>query len=122
MNIVEINDYPDICLTIKDNKIAKTNYNKDDLLTGILTYDTYGFYILEWTPGNLKAKPSIAGFVKISEDEMVVLCKHHPAKNDASSLLVTDFQGWKANDMEYMRIYLLILNNKIKLEVSYGDN
>ena len=63
------------------------------------TYD-FGFYI-KAPDGHfeaLKAKPSIAGFVKISEDEMVVLCKHHPAKNDSSSLLVTDFQGYKAND------------------------
>ena len=29
----------------------------------------------------LRAKPSIAGFVKISEDEMVVLCKHQADKN-----------------------------------------
>ena len=100
MNIVEINNYPDVCLAIKNNKIAHTNYNKDDLVTGIVTYDTYGFYILEWTPGNLRAQPSMACFVKISEDDMRVLSKRQSESDEYSSLLVTDFQGYKANDSD----------------------
>lgn len=100
MNIVEINDYPDVCFAIKDNKILQSNYNKNDLITGIITCDTYGFHILEWTPGDLRAQPSMACFVKISEDDMRVLSKRQSESDEYSSLLVTDFQGYKANDTD----------------------
>lgn len=66
-----------------------------------MSYD-FGFYVIPTDNDAhieaLRAKPSVACFVKISEDEMVVLSKHNPDNKDVSSLLVTDFQGYKAND------------------------
>lgn len=66
-----------------------------------MSYD-FGFYVK--APDAhfeaLKAQPSMACFVKVSEDDMRVLAKRKSESDEYSSLLVTDFQGYKANDTD----------------------
>ncbi|HUX58633.1 MAG TPA: hypothetical protein VMV77_16805 [Bacteroidales bacterium] len=102
MKKIYIENKPDKCECITGNRITLVPVNENEILSGVpITYD-FGFYVR--APAGhfaaLKAKPSTACFIKISEDDMRLICKHQPAAKDVSSLLVTDFQGYKANDTD----------------------
>ena len=51
-------------------------------------------------PDPTKAVPSTACFIKLSEDEMFVISKYKPSNVANSFLLVTDFQGYRADDKD----------------------
>lgn len=47
---------------------------------------------------SLAARPTPACFIKISQDDMRVISKYQSSSMAQTSLLVTDFQGYKANN------------------------
>ena len=68
----------------------------DDLLGQIFI----GTFEEDPVPDPTKAVPSTACFIKLSEDEMFVISKYKPSNVANSFLLVTDFQGYRADDKD----------------------
>jgi len=110
MNIIVLEQKKDTCHAILGDKIVVMAFNKEAVLTGI-PVELGHTYNGEWEDVVVeptKAIPSTACFVKLSEDEMFVISKYKPSNVANSYLLVTDFQGNKANEND---IYEDILIN-----------